>query len=247
MADISLKIRAEALGKSLDGLADELESELTDAVQNLAESAYSFIISEAQQKLKSTRQDYLAGLTFDRLDDSSWLISLEGTWPNMVEGGFGPMDLKETLLNSKKIVNVGSRAGSPWVRIGQDGKKYAAVPFEEKQSAMPTDLANAMKGMSAKNTQGRMQKITKIFKGEGGNPLEGKVAVAMSKNPMLNAMVKYQHVNEKGSVSSLYMNYRIISENSDGWNHPGYHGLNAFLAAQTWIEQEMDNIIKILL
>jgi hypothetical protein len=247
MTDISLKIRAEELGKSLDGLSDDLELEIQDAVQNLAESAYSYIISEVQQKLKTTRMDYLKNLTFERLDDSSWLISLEGTWPNMVEDGFTGYDLKETLLKSNKVVQVGSRAGENWVRINQDGQKYAAVPFQEKQADMPSDLAQAMKSMSAKNAQGRKQKITKLFKGKEGQPLEGKVATAKSDNSLLDAMVKYQYRNESGTMSSIYMNYRMISENSDGWQHPGWAGCHFFQAAEQWIEAEMDNIIKILL
>lgn len=247
MPDISLKFRAEELGKSLDNLADELEAELTNAVQDLAESAYSSIIADAQSKLKNTRQDYLSGLSFEKLDETSWLISLDGSWANMIEDGFGPYDMKEVLLNSKKTVQVGSRAGEPWVRTGADGAKYAAVPFEEKQANMSPSMLTSMKGMTATNAKGRQQKITKIFKDLSGNPMTGKVAVASSKNPMLDSMVKYQHINEKGSVSSVYMNYRIISENSSGWNHPGYSGLHAFQAAQQWIEQEMDNIIKTLL
>ena len=244
MTDISVKIRAEQLGKDLDNLSISLENELNQAVLDLANTAYAHIVANAQKNLKSTRQDYLRNLSFTDLGNNSYLISLEGTGPNAVEEGYGSFDMKPGLLGSKKI----SANGEPWVKTNKDGKKYAHVPFSHHPTAKGSDpLIKSIQQLTAKNKQGSIQKLTKIFEDEFGKPISGKVAVAKSDISILNNMTKFQHVSEKGKVSSLYMTFRTVSENSDGWIHPGHEGMHFFQEAEKYIEDQLDLIIKTLL
>jgi hypothetical protein len=253
MADISFKLRAEALGKTLENLAPQVEEEINAAVKNLAHAAYTSMtaaIQKAQISDKS-RQDYLKGLKFENLGDDAYLIYLDGEYANKLEEGYGSYSIRDALLKSKKIVGVGSRSGEPWVRTAKDGHKYAAVPFEHRPHANPTgDLAKDIKGLMAKGVNGMVQPISQTFKNADGKALNGKVAsvnAADTTNPNLAGLTKYQHVHASGRVSSVYMTYRMVSETGKDWIHPGHRGYMMFEEARKYVEQEMDNIIKTLL
>lgn len=254
MSDIILKIRAEELGKSLENLAPQVEEELNGAIENLANVAYSSMVAKVQSMSMNpkNRQDYLRALQFQKLGDSEWLIYLDGEWANKLEEGFAAYDMKEVLLNSTKTVQVGSRAGQPWVQKSKDGKtRYAFVPFEHKpfsKEAATGDLASAIRSLTAKNVQGIDQKLTQIFKDAGGSAIGGKVASVRNtgiKN--LDGITKYQWVSDTGNVSSVYMTFRTISDKSQGWKHPGFEGYGIFDDTEKFIEEELERIITELL
>lgn len=252
MADISFKIRAEELGKTLENLAPQVEEEINSAVKNLAHAAYVSMTAKVQSMSMSagSRKDYLSGLKFEELGENSYLIVLEGDWANKLEKGYGSYSIRDVLLKSKKIVGVGKRAGEPWVRTAKDGHKWAVVPFEHKPHTGSGDLAADMKKMMAKGVNGQVQSIDKIFKNAEGNAINGKVASVAAgdaTNPNLAGLTKYQHVHPSGKVSSVYMTYRAVSENGKDWVHPGSSGFQLFKEAQDFVESEMDNIIKTLL
>lgn len=254
MAELSLEMKADQLGKSLENLAPELESELRGAVANLANAAYASMISQIQGMSMDpkNRQDYLRGLKLDALDSDSFLLSLDGEWANKLEQGFEGYDMKQQLLSSDKKVKVGTRAGQDWVRKAQDGSKYAAVPFEHKpfsgEKFNSGDLVNEIKKLTAMNRGGAKQPLTQTFNDAGGKPLAGKVAsVKKTDNPNLAGITKYQFVNKAGRVSSVYMTYRMVSSKSAGWKHPGFKGYNLFKTVEEYVDRELENIVKTLL
>lgn len=255
MADFSLKFTADKLGKSIENLAPALERELESAVASLAEVTYANIVSQAQSKITKDgmRRDYLNGLKFEKMGDNTYLIYLDGKWPNEIEDGVPSFDMKKTHLASKKIVGVGPRAGEPWVKTAKDGHKYASVPMEHKPfQAKAGDLDAEIKKMETINKQGKLQKVTEIFKQMDGSPMAGKVfAAAKDEFPdlaqNLQGLVKYQYVHDSGKVTSLYTTYRVISEKSNGWIHPGYPAMNFFDEAEKYVAQELENIVKQLL
>jgi hypothetical protein len=249
--DLVLTLDGKELKRTLDNVGERLESELNQAITNLAHATYAKITADAQNKLSRTRQDYLRGLQFDSLGGNSYLISLQGEWANKIEHGFPAKNMKDVLLNSQKIVQVGKRAGQPWVQKGQKNQRYAHVPFEHKphsKEAKGGDLNSVLKKMTGYGVSGINQRITRIFKDPSGNPMEGKVATGRSDIPQLDQVVKYQKIykDQKGKekVQSLYVTYRTISDLSTGWHHPGYEGLRAFREAEIWIAKEIDNIIR---
>lgn len=249
-SDISVKFIATQLGKDLENAVPRVIDEINQAVADLANAAYASILANAQQQLQSTRQDYISGLNFTKLGDDSYLISLSGEMSNRLEEGFPAYDMKPGMLGSKKIVGVGSRAGEPWVQENKQGKKFAHVPFEHhpfSKAGKTGDLSADIKKLLAFNRQGVRQKITKTFTDDLGKPLAGKVATAIDATGNLENLVKMQHISEKGRVSSVYMTFRTISEDSTGWKHPGYSGLGAFADAEKFVEAELENIIRILL
>jgi hypothetical protein len=254
MSDISLKIRAEALGKTLENLAPLVEEEINAAVRNLAHAAYSAMANRIQQMQigDESRKNYLKALKFQDLGQDSYLIYLDGEWANKLEKGFGSYSIREQLLKSQKTVGVGSRAGEPWVQKSKDGHKFAHVPFEHRATPAPTgDLAQDIRKMMARGRNGTVQELGKVFKDASGNPMEGKVATVQKGDagaPNLEGMTKYQYVHPKsGRVSSVYMTYRTVSEHGKDWVHPGHKGYQLFQEAEKFVEQEMDNIIKTLI
>jgi len=253
---LSVEDSMKKLEKSMSGIAPALEQEVNNAIRDVAHAAYANIVAKAQTELHSTRQDYLKGLEFVELSDNAYLISLEGDWAGRIEDGYPAYNLTDVLLNSKKIVETGSRSGQPWVKTSkEDGHKYAHVPFQRSsataQGGLMGDMAASIKAMTATNAKGRKQKITSLFKDGEGNPLEGKVAVGRSENPLVDGLVKYQKTyknkNGKDTTQAVYINYRTVSENSDPWQHPGFAGLKAFDEAERMVVQQIDKIIKTLL
>lgn len=252
--DIEINLIAEELGKSLKQLAPQVQAELEQAVGNLANAAYAAIVAKIQGMSTDpkNRQAYLKALNFQDLGNATWLIYLDGEWPNKLEQGYGPYSIKEQLLKSQKTVEVGSRAGQPWVRKNKTGGKYAAVPFDHKPFSgekMAGSLAEDIHKIVVKNRQGQEQSITKTFFDLEGKPIQGKVATAGKHptNPNLSGLTKYQTISDSGKVSSIYMTYRMVSEDSPGWTHPGHKGYQLFKEAESYVQAELKNILNTLL
>ena len=248
-----VSIEAEKLGKDLEDISKSVKDELDQAIENLANIAYANIVSKAQKELSSTKKTYLENLSFDKIGEDSYLITLKGTWPSKIEDGYAAYSVREVLLKSTKTVDVGTRTGLPWVQQGQKGQKFAFVPFEHKpfsKAPQNADLASAIRKMDAYNRQGKKQKVTRIFKDNQGNPLQGKVATVKSDIKKLNNLTKFQHIHisktGKQSVQSLYLTWRTISELGKDWTHPGFKGLKAFLEAEKYIEDQLENILNFL-
>lgn len=248
------------LEKSLENIGPAIESEINAAVKDVAYAAYASIMAKAQAELKSTRQDYIKGLEFIDLGDNNFVLNLDGDVANAIEDGYASFNMLPGMLASTKTVDVGTRSGQSWVQQSKpkekdkQSHKFAHVPFERKPfSAEGTsNMAEAIQQMTAVNARGRKQKITSVFENESGVPLEGKVAIARSDNPLLDGLVKYQktYINEstgKKTTQSVYINYRTISENGKPWMHPGWKGLKAFEDAEKEIVKQLDQIIKTML
>lgn len=256
----SIKESLAKLQKDLESLAPSIEKEIGNAIKDASYAAYASIVSQAQNKLNSTRQEYLKGLSITDIGDNSYLIELDGDVANKLEDGYSGFDMTPGMLASQKMVEVGSRAGHPWVQKSvpqgkmKETHKYAHVPLQRQpHSKAPgaADMAQAVREMSAVNGKGRTQKLTSVFKDADGNAIEGKVAIGKSDNSKYDGLVKYQKIyqnaNGKNTVQSIYINYRTVSEKGKPWMHPGYAGIKAFQEAEKELEKNLDAIVKSLL
>lgn len=250
--EIDLELKAEELGLELDNLATSVEQEFNADIANIAHAAHAKIVAEAQEKLNSTRGDYLKGLSFNKIGENSYLIHLEGKFSEALEKGWAPYDQRKVLLQSKKIVEVGSRAGQPWVQRTAEGSRFAHVPMQRKpfsKAPKAQNMADLIRQVKVRNRSGKEQRITSIFKDPSGKALQGKVArVDPKAHPELSGLVKYQNLYKddagKQHVESIYIQYRTISDNGEGWVHPGFKGLDAFSKAEAWVESEIENILR---
>ena len=254
LKEFSLQIKALELDKDLSSISDELKKEIEGAVENLAGVAYANIIAKAQAELHTSRDDYVKNLSFDKIGDNEYLITLHGDWPNKIEEGYDAYSMKEGLLKSTKDVTVGPRSGQKWVQKSKGGIKFAHVPLEKhpfSKAPKASDLGAAIRKLTAYNRQGTKQKITQTFKDSQGNPISGKVAIARSDIKNLDRLTKFQHIHTSKtgtqSVQSLYLTWRTVSENSKGWQHPGWKGLKAFLETEKYIEDQLEQILNTLI
>jgi hypothetical protein len=258
MSEINIKLKAQALGKALEDLSYEITDTLNEAIHDAVQAGYASIIGSANLGLSSTRKDYLSGLKLHELGENEYLIMLDGKFANSLESGFTGFDVKSGMLKSKKVVNVGVRAGQPWVQQSKaDGHKFAHVPFQHRpfsRESQSADLGAAIRKLKAVNKQGVEQKFTKLFTDENGKALEGKVAVVKKVKgfPQLDRITKFQktYKNEKTgkeTVQSLYMTFRTVSEQGSEWQHPGFKGLKAFDDAEQMIDSQIDEILNRLL
>ena len=251
MADFSIKLKAEELGKVIDDIGEQLQQELETAVSDLAHGAYAKIAADAQARISNpdARQQYLKGLEIVELGPGSFLVTLDTEESNKLEDGYDGYSIKDSLLKSKKIVQLGKRAGQPWVQTTEQGNKFAHVPIQVRPHSKEAgnDLGKEIQAMVGKARDKTRQRITKIFRDSHGKPLTGAVATGVSDNPLIDKVTKYQKVNKDGGVSSTYINYRTVSSNSSGWKHPGHDGYGLFKEAEEWVTAELENIIGTLL
>lgn len=267
MGNLSISVTAESLGKSLDNLGEALEAQMREAVGQLALQTQEHIIESLYSMTNADRghqKEYQEAVKFTQLGEASWLISLDGEWPNQLELGFQPAG-RDKLLASKKIVSAGSRSGLPWVqhtkeRVNKSGEvtkpshKFAYVPFEHhpysgEKKFGGGDLAKDLANIFVLNpVTGIEQSFMKNFYDASGNALTGKVAVAKGPSLSKNAqgMTKYQYQYPQ-KVESVYMTFRTVSELSTGWNPKRFGGYQLFDKAEKWAEAELEKIIRSML
>lgn len=81
-------------------------------LRDIADMARAKWIALANEKLQKTSQDYVRGISRVRLLNDVATITLLGRWPNQLEAGFPPYDMRTTLLGP----------GVPVVPRGERGK-----------------------------------------------------------------------------------------------------------------------------
>lgn len=233
----------------LDNFSKDLQSALTDSVSLVAEATYNELANRVKSAniSNSLKDVYLNSLNVHKVEKNSYIIEIQGNEAERVEAGSPAYNMRDVLLNSKKLVSSGSRAGRPWVRTSKKGNKYAAVPFAHKISAKGvTDLASAIKKLEATSRQGIKQRISKIYRDvNSGEPLQGKVASVTNTNIQnLMGLTKYQYKVGK-QIKSFYFTFRTISDGvSSGWMHRGTGGVHAFRDIESFIESQFEEIIK---
>jgi hypothetical protein len=172
---------------------------------------------EAQNKLNSTRTDYLMGLSFDSIkypyqeDPLSGAVVLQGKFPNMLEKGFGPFDMKPGFAGSLKKIST------------KDGGWYLTIPMRHSTpgsfmygSPMPVDLYTEAKKLPNWGS----------LSVKGG--LKTSWTGYQHKNNIYDSLTRIIKQNANGRGSSQYMTFRRVGSGSDpmSWWHPGFHGVN---------------------
>lgn len=210
---------------------DQVKNLIDFSIKELTASFAREWEKTANQKLGSSKNEYIQSLIVVDEGYAKGAVLLRGWLPNAVESGLESFDMKEGILNG------------PNAKIGENGNKYNTIPFK---FGTPGSNANSFSG-------GIMpQEIYQIAKGKKPDqpikreelPSKYQEPKTVSiKQPQAKNFEQYTHkaaiyegvVKKKDSVTgqNTYMSFRRVSENSDpsSWQHPGIEARN--LAEQT--------------
>lgn len=216
--------------------------------RNIMEGARAKLITMAQEKLHSTRADYINGIQPIGREGKEVVLTLAGVLPNMVEHGWDARFLHETLLSDEV---------SGW-KVSKEGNRYRSIPFRHKtpgtgsQGGQPmgTQYAANKNPMSqaaphtivedsiklGKRIHGQAKKL--ITRKEAGQGVKGKSALQEGLAPKLRQhhrsdifagmIVNKQAVQKSGAPKGqvgfqrTYTTFRTISEANPGsFYHPG--------------------------
>lgn len=196
-------------------IADPIENALRNSVQTSLAIIRDRWQREAQNKLKTSRMDYLLGLSFNSivypLDSDGFVgaIQLDGKLPNMIERGFQPFDMKVGFSKSGRVTKT---KGGGW---------YLTIPFRHSTpksngsfgAPMPKSVYNVAKKLAP---NGKMS-----VKGGNRTSWTGYTHKNNIYDGLQRIVKSYQNSNQ-----SQYYTFRRVSNKSDSrsWWHPGYTG-----------------------
>ena len=232
-----------------DNLQTDLEKAGREAAEQLTLASHSHLLELVQEKLHSTREKYLEGVSFKQIDKDTWAIELDPKM-NWLEDGMPEHSMLDALLSSPKA------------KTAKDGSKYLAVPFQHNkgpssQTPMQTSLTNLVKA----EFKARQIPYGGIEKDATGKPKtgllhafdvekRGKGAVPVSKSgiSLLAGVRVYQkEVKDKqgnSSVKKAVMTFRMASsKHPDKWRHPGLEARNFMEQTYEWALKEWDKKI----
>jgi hypothetical protein len=223
-----------------DGFSNVLNNQIQQAA-NLAISSTLMVTKShweqiAQQKLTTTRADYMLGLNSDNSlefpDELTGVLTLRGKWANMLETGFQPFDMKDGFSKGKRVQK-------------KDGGWYQTIPMRHRTpgqsgsavggSEMPSDIysrARAMRG----NT-GRLTGTEKSY------PAQTSWTGYQHKNGIYEGMVRNRKKYDKATQSS-YFTFRRVSDKSDpmSWWHPGFVGVKAISIVEPFAQSTFNKV-----
>jgi len=219
-------------------LASQLESAAQAAVSSTLMASKSKWEQTVQQRLTTTRADYLLGLNADNSmefpDSFTGILTLRGKWANMLESGFPAYDMKTNFENSKRV------------KYNAEGGWYLTIPFRQRTpgtagsgvggSAMPDDI------------------YAQARKLRGGTRLTG----TETQYPAQTSWTGYQHksgiyegikkVTKKydNATQNQYMSFRRVGQNSDpqSWWHPGFPGIKAIDVVEPYAKSTFEKVFK---
>lgn len=219
-------------------LASQIESVAAASISSTLMATKSKWEQVAQQRLTTTRNDYLLGLNADNSmsfpDAFTGVLILRGKWPNMLESGFQAFDMKDGFKNG------------PRVKHKKDGGWYQTIPFRHRTpgttgsavggKAMPDDIyaqARALRGQE--RLRGTEQKY----------PPQKSWTGYQHKNGIYEGMVKNTKKYDK-AIQNTYFTFRRVSDKSDpsSWHHPGFPGIKAIEVVEPWARDTFTKVFN---
>jgi len=209
-------------------------------------------ISIAQQSLRTTARDYVAGIQPVEVKNRVATIALVGTVPNMVEHGVSAFDLRTTLLGT----------GAKNAKTAKDGSRYNTVPFGHGTPGssgrnvgrpMPQSIHTIARKLSPTLTRPEGGATRWGDRLRLGMPMSSAArAILQTKEKSWHwgstylGMVRQQKTYAKATQSSYTTFRRISSKVSSGENHWMHPGIRARELAPR-VQREIGPIVKSLL
>lgn len=225
------------------GISNVLASQIESAAQ--ASISSTLIATKAkweqiaQQRLTTTRADYLLGLNADNSlefpDSFTGVLTLRGKWPNMLETGFSPFDQKTGFQRSSHI------------KAKKNGGWYMTIPFRHRTpdtagssvggSSMPDDIysqARALRGG---------EKLTGT---EKNYPARTSWNGYQHKSGIYENIKKVTKTYDKATQNQYY-SFRRVSDKSDpqSWWHPGFAGIHAIQEVEPYARRIFQQVFNL--
>lgn len=118
-----LKLDDSEIKKLAENIQNNAEDALKKAAGDLASQVHAKVVSLAQEGLHARRERYIAALSFQNVNESTWMIELSADALWIEEG------LPENYQMLPKLL------GSAKAKVSKDGSKYIVVPFNQGPGA----------------------------------------------------------------------------------------------------------------
>ena len=258
--EISLKSKLEESGFSMSTFSVGMIEAFRVGMEGLAVATQNKWISLAQNRLGSSKVDYVNGLRHGYSvkkgagGDVSFEIELLGEMANNVEFGMPSFDMK--------AVRPGWLGGGK-AKTSAEGKKYITIPFRHSTAQNNMQYSGKAKAAGLDKQLKQVVKdygLNKMKRNPSGSVVAGPVKRVPNKapvHPYLRGLTRIQNpvagttASGKGRGQAQLKTWRVMSENSPAgsWVHPGIKAANlmpeAFAYAQTQIDRMMKSILGV--
>lgn len=262
MADFKVTLDISNLTQFLENFKKELVSDLSKSVKGLAVDTQTHIVEQANNKLKSSRKDYLENLSqAEKIDDYLWEITLKADAEWIEQGLPNNFDMKKGLLNTERPGSKGKIKTIENPDNPDYGKKYRVVAFD--QATMPSQMSSNEDKLKyqqelIKKVKSELRKREIPYKKleldpSTGSPRVGKLhsfdiesgIPGKGNTPVLHGLSIYQTKDATtGKVKRSITTFRTVKEGQDGkWIHPGLEGKKFFDEAKKWAEDRWEKDI----
>lgn len=140
-----LMIHMDVKGMDIDALEKQFDEHVKEGMDQLVDRIDETWRNKAAEQLNTTREQYLNGLSVERIGDDLIKAQLEGFLPVALEDGHERYDMKPGFLGSglKRVIPIGKSAGKPvqyrtmkaggsgWFHPGFEGKKIGEQVQQE--------------------------------------------------------------------------------------------------------------------
>jgi len=260
--NFSIKAALTERGYNVDSFKDGVTEALRLAVGNIAASAQGEWIRLAQARLNTTKDIYVNGLQQGQsfkvklgTEIDTYEIQLIGEMPNNLEFGMASFDMKS--------VRPGWLGGGK-AKTAKDGHKYIIIPFSHSTTGGRGAYTGKAAAVSAPDLKTQLKTTMKTYgldrmvRTATGKVVEGPVS-RVPKNAPVHPYLKGLTRIQKGTSgttaggmqrgSSTLKTWRVMSENSpaSSWIHPGLQSLNLLAEVETYVDKELDAIIRDIL
>ncbi len=247
MSELKVNIDISSLSQYLENFAKEVVKDVEKGIKALAIDAHTHIKEQAQNNLKSFRDQYLESLSPpEQIGDFVWVITLNSDAEWIEEGRTQPYDMKPGLLKEGKT--------------SKDGHRYRVVPMNQAKTS--SEMSSGNRGYE----EGMVAKVKSELKKKGipykklevdprtGSPRIGKLhsldiesyTPGKGNTPQLHGINIYQTRQKDGSVKRSITTFRTVTDKEnqkDKWIHPSVEAKNFFQEAKGWAEKEFETKI----
>jgi len=219
-------------------LASQVENAARAAISTTMMVTKSHWEQIAQKRLTTTRADYMLGLNADNSvefpDSYTGVLTLRGKWPNMLETGYAPYDMKTGFMGSSKKT------------LKKDGGWFLTIPFRHRTPGTSGSAAGGSSMPSDIYSQARVlrggQKLTGT---ETNYPPKTSWTGYEHKSGIYENMKKVTKTYEKAKQNQ-YMTFRRVSDDSDpsSWWHPGFPGIKAVDVVEPFAKRTFQQVLN---